>query len=327
MILFFGTRHHVDTVNQFADSWAPELRAHIRTLAYENFAFRRPLPGGVCVFMDFERLLPLEMSLARRLAAAVRAFPKKYSVLNEPARYIGRLRLLEVLHQRGINEFRACRAGALPGDLRFPVFLRSEIDHEGAATPLLSSHGELKQALARAVFQERRSQKHLLVVEFCDCAEAGGFFRKYSVMNIGGKLIPRHVLFSRNWITKHPDFVSAETAAEEAKFIEHFPHAAPALEIFRLAGVDYGRMDYGVRNGRIQVWEINTNPTVVPNREKIHPLRFATQSESARQIAAALQTFSASHDGDPAFPFRPAKLLPAKILQLVSRRSHRRHRK
>jgi hypothetical protein len=327
MILFFGTRDHVDTVNQFADSWAPELRTHIRTLPYENIEFRRPLPGSLCIFMDFERLLPLEMALARRLASALRAFPKKYTVLNEPARYLGRLRLLEVLHQRGINEFRACQPGTLADDLKYPVFLRSEIDHEGPATALLHSAGELQQALARKEFQDLGLRPHLMVTEFCDCTEADGLFRKYSVMNIGGTLIPRHVLFSRNWVTKRPDFVDAGTVAEEAKFIGNFPHATQVAEIFKLAAVEYGRMDYGLHNGRVQVWEINTNPTVVPKREKVNPLRLASQSASAGRIAAVLKSFSNGRDSAPAFPFRSAKMLPAKILQIISRRAHRRHRK
>ncbi|MEJ0090372.1 MAG: hypothetical protein WDM80_11595 [Limisphaerales bacterium] len=329
MIQFFGTRDHVDTANQFADSWAPELRTHIRTEAYENISFRKPLPGGVCIFMDFERLLPLEMSLARRLTAAVRALPEKYIVLNNPDHYIGRLRLLEVLHEQGINDFRAFRANMTPDDLRFPVFVRSEIDHNGPATPLLHSRDELKRVLASDAFQDPQLQKHLMVTEFCDCMEAGGTFRKYSVMNINGTLIPRHLFSSRDWVLKlqSAEFVDTDSVAKEEDFLRNFPHATQILEIFRLAGVDYGRIDYGVRNGRIQVWEINTNPTIVPVQEKIHPLRMADQAESARRIAAVLKTLSMSRAGTSAFPFRSAKMLPAKILQHFSRRTHRQHRK
>ncbi|MEI9862977.1 MAG: hypothetical protein WDN00_00140 [Limisphaerales bacterium] len=329
MIQFFGTRDHVDTINQFAAAWAPELRAHVRTSAYETISFRNPLPGGVCIFMDFERLLPSEMSLARRLAAAVQALPEKYTVLNDPARYIGRLRLLEVLHEQGINDFCAFRADALPDDLRFPVFVRSEIDHNGPATPLLHSNDELKQALAGPAFQDPQLRKHLMVTEFCDCMETSGIYRKYSVMNIGGTLIPRHLFSSRDWVLKlqNNDYVDAENIAKEEEFLGNFPHTKQVLEIFQLAGVDYGRIDYGVRNGRLQVWEINTNPTVVPVQKKIHALRMAGQAESARRIAATLQSYSARSDGTQAFPFRSIKMLPAKILQHFSRQSHRQHRK
>ena len=329
MIQFFGTRDHVDTINQFAAAWAPELCAHVQTSAYENISFRKPLPGGVCIFMDFERLLPIEMSLSRRLAAAVQALPEKYTVLNDPARYIGRLRLLEVLHERGVNDFRAFKADSLPGDLRFPVFVRSEIDHNGPATPLLHSQEELKQALASEAFQDPQLRKHLMVTEFCDCMETTGVYRKYSVMNIGGTLIPRHLFSSRDWVLKLQanDDVDAKNIAKEEEFLGNFPHMKQVLEIFQLAGVDYGRIDYGVRHGRLQVWEINTNPTVVPIQKKIHPLRMAGQAESAHRISTILQTLSASRDSRPAYPFRSVKLLPARILQYFSRRAQQQHRK
>ena len=326
MIQFFGTRDHVDTVNQFANSWAPELREHIRTQAYETVSFRDPLPGGVCVFMDFERLRPAETFLVRRLAAAVQSFPANYAVLNNPDHYLGRFRLLKILHQRGVNDFRAFRPDALPGDLKFPVFVRSEMNHDGPATPLLQSRAELQSAFAGKAFQDRRLRKHLMVTEYCDCSDGDGLFRKYSVMNLGGTLIPRHLFLSRHWVQKYADLMAANALAEEEEFLENFPHAVAVAEIFRLAGVDYGRIDYGLRNGRIQVWEINTNPTIVPVREKIHPLRLAHQAESARRIAALLQTLSASHDSRPALPFRAAKLWPARLLRHFNRRACRQHR-
>ena len=32
------------------------------------------------------------------------------------------------------------------------------------------------------------------------------------------------------------------------------------------AGIEYGRIDYGVVDGKIRVWGINTNPTVMSDR-------------------------------------------------------------
>jgi D-alanine-D-alanine ligase-like ATP-grasp enzyme len=29
-----------------------------------------------------------------------------------------------------------------------------------------------------------------------------------------------------------------------------------------MAGIEYGRVDYTVHDGRLQIWEINTNPTI-----------------------------------------------------------------
>jgi hypothetical protein len=42
------------------------------------------------------------------------------------------------------------------------------------------------------------------------------------------------------------------------------PHDAGVRRIFEKANIEYGRIDYGVcRDGRIVVWEINTNPMVL----------------------------------------------------------------
>ena len=40
------------------------------------------------------------------------------------------------------------------------------------------------------------------------------------------------------------------------------PHAAWLARVFDLAGIEYGRVDYGVAGGVPQVWEINLNATI-----------------------------------------------------------------
>jgi len=212
-----------------------------------------------------------------------------HEILNDPHRCLNRFALLKTLHGRGLNYFRAHRPGQLPDDLKFPVFLRRETDHRGSMSELLYSPAELKRAIAKLSFRGRWFLwRRLMVVEYVDCAGADGLFRKYSVMNVGGTLIPRHILFSRNWVTKKADFVSAATVEEEIAFLDNFPHREEVAEIFRLAGVDYGRVDYGLKSGRVQVWEINTNPTVVPDHEKIDKRRLPAQTRSAALIAQAL---------------------------------------
>ena len=56
------------------------------------------------------------------------------------------------------------------------------------------------------------------------------------------------------------------------------PHEAELRAIFKLARIDYGRIDYGIKDGQIQVWEINTNPMLLKlamfysPRKEIHEL-------------------------------------------------------
>jgi hypothetical protein len=284
MIHCFATRAHHHLLREFLDSWSPDDNGHLRGVPYEKFPFWKPLPNGVCIFTDMERLRSGEFSLAVQLAAALRTFPENYTVLNDPGRYAGRFNFLKILHRQGINDFRVFRVGELGDDLRFPVFLRNELDHDGPMTPLLHSCDELNRVLAQKKFRRPALRKHLMLVEYCDCADGSGIFRKYSVMNVAGTLIPRHVLFSDKWSTKKPDLVSEETVAVEAEFFDNFPHTEKILQIFGLAGLEYGRIDFGLYHGRIQVWEINTNPTIVPRREKIDPRRMPLQSRSAQKI-------------------------------------------
>ena len=62
------------------------------------------------------------------------------------------------------------------------------------------------------------------------------------------------------------------------------PHQRELRAVFAEAGIDYGRIDYGVGPHGLEVWEINTNPTIVwPSgerraREDVHA-RFAAMLE------------------------------------------------
>jgi hypothetical protein len=53
-------------------------------------------------------------------------------------------------------------------------------------------------------------------------------------------------------------------------------------------------VDYGVKNGRVQVWEINTNPIIVRPQETMDPKRLPSQTRSAQLIAEAFATIASS---------------------------------
>jgi hypothetical protein len=303
MIHFFTTDHHRYTIEDFIESWMPDGKTLIDAVSYEKWSVWREFPASVCIFTDLERLLPFETPMVRDLADALLIDPKKYTILNQPGSYSGRFNLLKKLHAAGVNQFDAVRFTDDFSSLRYPVFIRNEKDHKGPITELLNSRSELDAAVEK-LRESNVDQRHLIVVEYCDCSEADGFFRKYSAVNVGGKLVPRHVLFSTDWATKTADVVNEASLIEEKAFVENFPHGEQVTEAFRLAGVEYGRIDYGVHEGRVQVWEINTNPVIVPKREKIDERRMATQTESARQIAEAFRELAKKHEPEPAYPFR-----------------------
>jgi hypothetical protein len=100
-------------------------------------------------------------------------------------------------------------------------------------------------------------------VEFCSTADAEGRYRKYGAYIVGNRIMPRHMAVTQQWMVKHAGTeFSRETILEEQAYVLDNPHEAELREIFSLAAVEYGRIDYAVKDGRIQVWEINLAPTI-----------------------------------------------------------------
>jgi hypothetical protein len=200
-----------------------------------------------------------------------------------------RYELLRLLRSAGWNDFQAFRSTDARRNIRFPVFLRRENDHDGGRTPLLRSEAELRRAL-RALLAAGYRMRELLIVEFCDVSVEPGVFRKYSAFRIGDRILPRRLLFGSDWMVKSNSeaLIGEKSAAEETAFVEGNPHEEALREIFRLARIEYGRIDYGVRDNRVQTLEINTNPTLFVPVEKYHPLSLPVQHEFSRRFADAL---------------------------------------
>lgn len=71
--------------------------------------------------------------------------------------------------------------------------------------------------------------------------------------------------------TTDPSLSLEESLAIEHAYLDANPHEAELREIFDLAGINYCRIDYGMKDGHIQVWEINTNPTILKGRHLNSP--------------------------------------------------------
>ena len=226
---------------------------------------------GAYIFTDLDRLCPSERELAAAIWRQLSRQKPGVRLLNDPARALGRYELMCELAGMGENQYRARRLTDSLEDLRYPVFIRCEREHSGSLTPLLHNATELRRERLWMRIRAYRVQD-LLVVEFCDTSDADGFFRKYSAFVVGDEVLPRHLFISRNWHVKQPDRVDPETAREVEFYIQGNPHAGQIRRIFRRAGIDYGRIDYSMAGDKLQVWEINTNPTV---RKLAEPLTAA----------------------------------------------------
>ena len=52
----------------------------------------------------------------------------------------------------------------------------------------------------------------------------------------------------------------AEHYDQHLDYVRTNPHADELRKLFGAANIEYGRIDYTIADGRIQVFEINTNP-------------------------------------------------------------------
>jgi hypothetical protein len=276
--------HDRYTMRRFRRSWAGAFRGRIRIYSYERPP-RRAAPG-LWIFSDLERLRPSERSAATEMYARLAAAGPAFRVLNDPRRALGRLDLLRALAARGLNAFRAWRVDEPLAGARFPVFVRAAESHEGSLTGLLQGPEEVARAIRGL---GRRRGEDLLVVEFLDTSDGYGTFRKYSAMRIGPALFPRHLLFDARWVVKRPVLVDDALLREEQEFLDSFPHKEQVARAFEIAGIEYGRIDYGLLDGRIQVWEINTNPVLIPAPRSVAPARLPRNLVFAKQACEAMR--------------------------------------
>ena len=283
MIHFLVPAAHSSLIGDYLDVFGAPLQEKIRVAHYEDLVNRKEFARGTYVLAALDQLSPgfagwlFEIHQQLKDAEGVR-------FLNHPKHTLQRFGLLSELSQRGLNEFRAARAGGDGTDLRFPVFLRSERLHEGALSPLLHSEGEIKQAIGRALIQGHKLRE-LLIIEFCETADDQGYYSKYGAFVVGKRVIPRSLNYGRDWMLKHSqtEFTMA-MVHDELDYVTQNPHEEQLLKIFELAQVEYGRMDYSIKNGRVQTWEINLNPTICrglrPSTMKLAPEVDAVRARS-----------------------------------------------
>jgi hypothetical protein len=288
MIGYLVTAAHRYTVDEYLRSWAPELRSIVRVLPYESLSGDVRLPRASYIFSDLERLSGPMRRRAEDMAHRLARDPESSTVLNSPTGTLVRHDLLRLLRERGSNEFGAYRLSETRTPERFPVFLREEDSHGGAMTPLLHTQRELDRTIAR-LYLGRRTLDNLLMIEFCDTSDDRGIYRKYGTYIVGSRIIPKHMMFSRDWSTKHTDLVDEARLEEEREFLETNPHREELRAIFHAAGVTYGRADYGILDGRIQVWEINTNPMILRPGELMKPERLPFKTQFAERMARAFE--------------------------------------
>lgn len=272
------------------------LADRMRVVLYKSLAHMQRLPLGTWVFTELDQLDASRRELATLVAGRLEeqgggGSAARARILNDSRRVLLRADLLRAAHAAGVNDHRAFPAADAPlASLRYPVFVRFANQHSGNLTPLLDSPGAVSDALA-SLAAGGLHERELLVVEFAETKDEHGIYKKYSAYNVGGRIIPKALEQSRDWMVKWEYRVfDRQRADEELAYCATNPHEEWIRGMFRLAGIDYGRIDYGVLRGKPQLWEINTNPTIGrgPNPNKV---RRPEVVEYKRMIAAARAGF------------------------------------
>jgi hypothetical protein len=273
MIHFIVPRAQEWGIGDYLNLYAPALAPRVSVLHYEDLPERTSVASGSYIVSALDQLSVGGRRLAAELAEQLEQLGAGCRVINHPARALLRLELLETLHREGLNQHRAARANGDLSTLRFPVFLREEFRHSGTLTPLLQTRAELDRALGRAVLRGFRLPE-LLVVEFCETADAAGRYRKYAAFGIGSEIVTDGLCLGREWMLKAEQSELSEAALlEERAYVLGNPHERSLRRIFELARVEYGRIDYAIKDGRVETWEINLNPTIRRGRRPdFHPI-------------------------------------------------------
>jgi hypothetical protein len=268
MIVYVTTRKHADTLGVQLHYFPGKLAAAVRLVSYELLYTLAELPAATFIFTDFERITGEE--LARATCLADYLIGAGLPVLNHPGRAMFRFDLLRCLHDRGTNDFNAYRLAEWRSVRRFPAFIRRERDHKGPLTNLLPDMPSLSAAVAE--FRDQDKSDQLIIVEFANAPYADGRFRKFGLQRIGNRIFHQHCYITHDWLGKGvPAELNATDIAEARDVLRRNPNVERMRPVFDLAGVDYGRMDYGIVGDRLQVFEINTNPTIISPPHLRHP--------------------------------------------------------
>lgn len=267
MIHFVVTGEHRYTMQRMLSGGYGKLPFHAAQVNYANLFGAESIPTGTWIFQDIERLFPWELMRAAMIAS--RLEQRGARVLNHPARACARYELQRRLYTSGINAFETFRGDEMRMPTRWPVFLRLDHNHQSPNPTLYQNEEELRAGLEKYNRQHAIPLSQLLIVEYCSEQAADGLWRKYAAYRIGDEIIHHHIIRQDSWVAKegNPDMVIDAQGIEDMRFQERDyihsegdPHGT--LPAFKLGSLEFGRMDYNLVGGKLQVYEINTNPVI-----------------------------------------------------------------
>jgi hypothetical protein len=297
MIIVITVAGHEYTFKSFRDGTYGFAAPKLHTMTYEQLFFATRVPRATYLFTDLDRLAPWELRLAGDLYRRMRK--AKLACLNNPARAMSRMELLRALHLAGINPFDVYRADEQPRPKRFPVFIRPENSHYLAEKPALL---EDQAALDAALEDLRRNfipLRGALVIEFCPAPYNETLWCKWSAFRVADRMSVDHAGVDNHWFVKHGvwQLLTDTVVADEFEAVKTNRFAADLKKAFEIGGIEFGRADYGVVDGRPVIYEINTNPQIGHFMRSTIPGRTETRTLARQRLAAALYAIDCKESG------------------------------
>lgn len=291
---------------------------NVQCRSYDWILGKKHIPPATYVFTDRERMDVWDLRVLSGLYAHLQQAGSGFRVVNNPAAMMNRRALLRTLYMRGINDFNAYAVTERVEPTRFPVFLRREFDHAQPLTGLLDTAHELEAALA-ALRAADEPEEGVLIIEYCAQPVAEKLFRKLSAYRVGDRTFFYNTVHENSWLVKYGTVNGGTDALydDERQMIETNAFRDTLDQAFDIAGVDYGRADFGMVDGRVQIYEINTNPTITAPGAHPNPIRGRNQELGWDHYCNAINALdTAQHDAPSAQRF--------KCDSLSTRWSHRR---
>lgn len=276
-------------------------------LGYEALYTARSLPQATYIFGSLDRMSWLEL---RQAACAFRQLRQQGArVLNDPARVATRYGLLRQLYLTGMNQFNAYRVEEGVKPQRWPVFLRMEASHGGPISQLLHNWEEVRSALNEAI-SVGIPLATLLMVEYAAQPVRPGLFRRLALYRLGDRFVADTCVHEFDWRAKDGKDGNAppELYEDELRIVRENPYREVVGKAFTVASIDYGRADFGLVDGKVQVYEINPSPFLELLGDSPSPFRSESRRLSNANYLDALRQLD-TPEGGVLKPFDPA-LLP-----------------
>lgn len=237
----------------------------LRVIDYESLFKLKRFPTGAYIFTDRERLDVWQQQAVSIIYNNLNQYPEYYKVYNDPAKILSKMGSLRLLYKKKINSFNCYSVIENTQPKQFPVFLKTEYEHKSPLSKLLKNQQELDQAIS-SFQQSRIPLDGMIITEYCSAPYRGEVFRRLSSYIISDHVSFAGTVHEKNWCVKYgaPALVGDAEYLEEQDMIRQNYYRDEIQKIAHLLNIEYGRVDFNVVDGNIAVYEINTNPSIVP---------------------------------------------------------------